>query len=71
MARIGKTITAATMIVAAAAQAAAAQVVEFSHRNAAAHYAELKIDQQHVVERTRRETCWRTNRSTGQKFKIC
>jgi hypothetical protein len=24
-----------------------------------------------TVDRRRRETCWRTNRSTGQKFRIC
>jgi hypothetical protein len=24
-----------------------------------------------VVEKKPRDTCWRTNRSTGQKFRIC
>jgi hypothetical protein len=26
---------------------------------------------QTILDAKRRDTCWRTNRSTGQKFRIC
>lgn len=46
---------------------AAAPASPAEHHGAAAASADPAAG---VVER-RRETCWRTNRATGQKFRIC
>ncbi|WP_152967604.1 hypothetical protein [Pannonibacter phragmitetus] len=34
-------------------------------------FASVELVKSKKIKKTRKETCWRTNRTTKQKFKIC
>lgn len=63
-----RTITAISGLVMLAMAGGAAPIA--AHETQLPQLTDVPVGRTEVVER-RRETCWRTNRSTKQRFRVC